>query len=306
MRPPVVGIFNNSSMAERAIEELREVGFSNQEISYSGRSAKGGFFDNLKSWMTGEEPPSGEEIARGLENMGIPTDAANYYAHEYDAGHPIVAVQSAGHEQEAATVFRNNGGQTYSGATTRTSGTTTAPSSSSYTRTQETGAGTTAGTSAESTQGRTTRGTQGQRRTSEQDQVSMPLREEQLRAEKRPVQTGEVNVRKEVVTEQKSIDVPVSREEVVIERRPYAQAQPSDTTIGEEGTETTRIPVREEKVNVSKETVETGEVTIGKRTTEEQKRFSDTVQREEAEIERSGDVTIHDEDEDENMRRRRR
>ena len=46
------------------------------------------------------------------------------------------------------------------------------------------------------------------------------MKEERLHAEKHPVETGEVRVRKEVHTETKTLEVPVQREEVVIERTP--------------------------------------------------------------------------------------
>ncbi|HCP75939.1 MAG TPA: hypothetical protein DIU08_15040, partial [Ktedonobacter sp.] len=98
-------------------------------------------------------------------------------------------------------------------------------------------------------------------------------------------QTGQVGIRKEVVTEQQSIDVPVSREEVVIERRP-ASGQPSDTPIGEG--ETYRIPVREEQVTIDKQPVVREEVSLGKRQIQDTQRVSDSVQHEEARIEREG------------------
>src|SRR5262249_15997919 len=75
------------------------------------------------------------------------------------------------------------------------------------------------------------------------------LHEEQLKVTKQPVRAGEVEVRKEVHTENKTINVPVEREEVVIERRPAS----GTTTGGDIRAEEIRIPVKEEKVNVSKE-----------------------------------------------------
>jgi len=48
---------------------------------------------------------------------------------------------------------------------------------------------------------------------------TIQLREERLRVHKHTVQTGEVRVHKEVVSDVKTIQVPVEREEVVIERR---------------------------------------------------------------------------------------
>ena len=51
------------------------------------------------------------------------------------------------------------------------------------------------------------------------DQERIELREEELRAEKRQVEAGEVRLRKEVVEEKKNINVPETREEVVEEKR---------------------------------------------------------------------------------------
>jgi hypothetical protein len=50
----------------------------------------------------------------------------------------------------------------------------------------------------------------------DEDSRRIELREEELRAEKQRVQAGEVRVRKEVVSEERTIEVPVTREEVVI------------------------------------------------------------------------------------------
>ena len=117
-----------------------------------------------------------------------------------------------------------------------------------------------------------------------QGNVQVPLREEQLNVNKRTVQAGEVTLRKEIVNEQQTIDVPVSHEEVYIERRSLAE-QPSTTPIGED--ETIRIPVNKEQVQVSKQAVETGEVAIGKRNVQKQQRVSDSVKREEVQVERA-------------------
>lgn len=50
------------------------------------------------------------------------------------------------------------------------------------------------------------------------DVERIELREEQLEASTRPVQTGEVRLSKDVVEEDKSLDVPVQHEEVEIQR----------------------------------------------------------------------------------------
>ncbi len=111
--PPVVGIFNNSSMAEHAIEELKDAGFSDEEIQYSGQPAKKNVLKNIKSKLKGGEPQSREEIVESLMDMGVPEEAAHRCASEFAAGHPIVAVKSPGHEQDAITILRSNGGRSY-------------------------------------------------------------------------------------------------------------------------------------------------------------------------------------------------
>ena len=118
----------------------------------------------------------------------------------------------------------------------------------------------------------------------------LKLREEELRVGKQTIETGEVRLHKEVVIEQKSIDVPVSHEEVYIERRP-GSGQPSDAPITEG--ESYRIPVREEQVIIEKQPVEREEILFGKRPVQETKRVTESVKREEARVERAGDVDIH-------------
>src|SRR5512142_668095 len=70
---------------------------------------------------------------------------------------------------------------------------------------------------------------------------------EELQAHKQPVESGEVRVRKEVVTEHRTLEVPVQREEVFIERHaPTGEPGASDLRPGEE----IRIPVSKEQVTV--------------------------------------------------------
>jgi uncharacterized protein (TIGR02271 family) len=117
----------------------------------------------------------------------------------------------------------------------------------------------------------------------------LELREEELDVDTREVQAGEVRVRKEVHTEQRNIQVPVTREEVVIERHPVADREVTGQTLGEEEV---RIPLMEEEVDVQKRTVVREEIEVGKRPVQETKTVSDTVRREEANVETTGNVGI--------------
>lgn len=123
------------------------------------------------------------------------------------------------------------------------------------------------------------------------DQHKVQLHEEQLRVQKTPTQAGEVRVHKEVHTQQQNIQVPVEREEVVIERRPASgRASTSDIRAGEE----VRIPVREEKVKVSKDNVVKEEVVFGKRKVTDTEQVQGEVRKEDVKVEKEGDVKVRE------------
>jgi len=251
-RATVVGVFTDDAQAQQAIEALQQAGFSNNQITYSGHgTATGGFLAGLKSFFTGEDSSTGGAY-QDLVGMGMPEEDAQVYAREYEAGYSIVAVTS-GRAQEASALMSQYGGY--------------GPSRGAAPATGQPATGV-----ADTNEAR-----------------RLQLRAEQLQVYKQPVQTGEVGIRKEVVSEQQNIDVPVSHEEVYIERR-AGSGQVSDTPIGEG--ESLRVPVRAERVQVNKQTVETGEVALGKRTVQGTQRVTDTVRHEEARVEHQGDVNV--------------
>jgi len=208
----------------------------------------------------------GSGITNSLENLGLPEDEATFYNGEFESGRTVVVVNTRDRQQEASQILSRDGGYDYASRSGQTTGT------SSY-----------ANTAGQATDYNTQAG------------QNVKLREEQLRANKQSVETGAVGLRKDVVSEQQSFDVPVNREEVVIERH-AASGQPSDTPIGEG--ETYRVPVREEQVTVDKQPVVREEVSLGKRQVQDSQRVSDTVRREEARVERQGDVDVRGDDTD--------
>jgi uncharacterized protein (TIGR02271 family) len=127
---------------------------------------------------------------------------------------------------------------------------------------------------------------------------TIPLREEVLVPQKRLVESGQLFIRKIVVTEERTITVSVAREEVIVERRPVGGTtlDASDTGDGSivelaEG-ETIRIPLRQEQVVIEKRPVVAEELIIGKKKVEETQHFTDTVLREEPAVERAGNVKV--------------
>ena len=126
------------------------------------------------------------------------------------------------------------------------------------------------------------------------DEEVIDLKKEKLNIDKQEVQTGQVNVKKVVKEETQTIEVPVKKEEIVIERRPAGDREVRDgETIGtgnlKDGEEI-HIPIKEEKVNVSKSTVVGDEVVIKKDTRVEDETVSETVRHEEVVVE--GDAKL--------------
>lgn len=108
-RTTIVGVFRDTPMAELAIESLKDTGFTDDEIFYSGVTEHGDFFEALMRWSTGEKPVAESDVVKKLEGIGLSEDEADYYAREYAAGHPIVAVRAPGREYNARMVICGSG-----------------------------------------------------------------------------------------------------------------------------------------------------------------------------------------------------
>ncbi|MGV2503250.1 YsnF/AvaK domain-containing protein [Priestia megaterium] len=113
------------------------------------------------------------------------------------------------------------------------------------------------------------------------------LKEEQLHVDKERVQTGEVQVDKEVLHKEETVNIPVEHDEVYVERRPVSDKRANTQIIEDE--ESVRIPLEEEKVTVSKEPVVSEEVVVGKRRKEENEKVSETLRKEEVNIKEQGE-----------------
>jgi uncharacterized protein (TIGR02271 family) len=203
---------------------------------------------------------TGQETMNNLVEMGMPEADAHDYQQEYEAGRSIVAGTDGKNLQDATTILTRNGAY---------------------------------GVKRPSSYGSTTRTDARDTATNTEEEHRLHLREEQLQVYKRSVQAGEVRLGKEIVTEQKTINVPVTHEEVYVEHR-SGSGQISQTPLGEG--ETIEVPVYEEQVNVTKQTVETGEVALGKRQVQETQQVADTVRREEARIEHEGKISLQEND----------
>jgi uncharacterized protein (TIGR02271 family) len=300
----VVGLFHNQADAERAIDRLKQAGFSENQIGVAlkdrgkqqeliegtgtqaaegaatgaiGGGVLGGVIGLLAGVGALAIPGVGPIIAGGtlastlagagigaaaggllgaLVGMGVPEEDAEHFDRGFRAGGTLVTVDAKNRAEDARACLYESGADLGSMGRGMTTTEAVADRTSSTSGSDE----------------------------------RIQLREEELRAEKERVQAGEVRVRKEVVSEERTIDVPVTREEVVIERRPAEHAGEVSGRIDED--DEIRIPVMEEEVRVEKTPVVREEVTVKKRQVQDTERVSDTVRREEARVERSGETDV--------------
>lgn len=110
-RSTVVGVFTEDQYANLAADELRRVGFSDDEISVYRHKDEEGSLAGLKRLFKGQETTP-EATANDFMRMGVPEQDAHYYQSELDAGHTIVLVRVAGQEQQVLEILRKNGGMT--------------------------------------------------------------------------------------------------------------------------------------------------------------------------------------------------
>src|SRR6476620_194219 len=127
---------------------------------------------------------------------------------------------------------------------------------------------------------------------SDQDHISVPVREEELIPTKTVRQAGQVRVNKDVVEEEREIDVPVTEERIKVTRRAVDQvADTGDVAFQEESFED---PVRTEDVGVDKVVRVAEQVDINKEAVQGTKRVSGTVRKECVDVDEVGtDASIY-------------
>lgn len=124
----------------------------------------------------------------------------------------------------------------------------------------------------------------------ENENIRVPLAEEELTATKRPVERGQVRVTKDVEEREQSLDVPVSEERVNVERRVVDRDVAPGETAFQEGE--IDVPVRGEEVDVQKRARVGEELEISKDVNQRTEQVSDTVRRERAHVENTTDDTV--------------
>jgi hypothetical protein len=93
----VVGVFKEEVRAESAMNVLRDVGFTNDQIGYAGRTGKWGI----------------NHILEYLVSMGVPEEEVSYYESQYEAGRSIVVIKHDGRRSETLAILLLNGARNH-------------------------------------------------------------------------------------------------------------------------------------------------------------------------------------------------
>lgn len=93
----IIGVFHHQSDAKQAIKDLRDAGFSQNQLGLAWR----------------EGSVTATDLFSDLVKLGVSQEHARYYDNEYQAGRPIVSVRADGREQEASGILRHYGAYNY-------------------------------------------------------------------------------------------------------------------------------------------------------------------------------------------------
>ena len=118
---------------------------------------------------------------------------------------------------------------------------------------------------------------------------TLELLEERLTVNKERIVAGLVKVGKHVVTEERNVDVELEEEHAHIERTNVNR--PTDRRVGDtNANETIELELEAERARVAKETYVTEEVNVGKTTERHTETIVETINREELDVDRDGNV----------------
>jgi uncharacterized protein (TIGR02271 family) len=124
------------------------------------------------------------------------------------------------------------------------------------------------------------------RRTDTDEEARITLNKEEVKIGKREVEAGGIRLRKVIHTETVNQPVELQREEIVIERVPASDRSPSRTDVAFREEEI-YVPLRRQEAVVEKTTRATEEVRVGKKRETERKDITETVRREDVDIQRT-------------------
>ena len=124
------------------------------------------------------------------------------------------------------------------------------------------------------------------------EEIRVPVMEEELTATVREQEAGAVRIEKDVIEEERTLEVPLTEERVRVERRVVDRPATSADAAAFEET-VIDVPLRSETVDVQKQARVAEEIVVSKEAVERTEQVRDTVRREEVYVDE--DATLLDE-----------
>jgi uncharacterized protein (TIGR02271 family) len=260
----IVGVFAYASDARRALNTFLEYQFPSSEIEAAFRvppsnketdQAAGKWFGQLRQIYRANDlkPPTAPTSVESdlgltaaeplLAHMDLSERDEEALKRDLDRGGAVVAVRSGARNAEAQTLLEQLGARTFHAQSsaplpTQIESDPVTVTSAPFAPPQAAAPG------------------------------HLQLFGEVLRVHKEKVSNGNVQVRKEAVTEMETVEVPITREHLVVEQNANGGENPI------------RIPLSEERVRIDKDTVLREEYQVGKREVTQMETVGDTVRRE--------------------------
>lgn len=299
MESTIIGVYDDYSQAQKAMNELLGKGLSRSDIELSPSSDSPEARQSaLRMDDQSDNQSSGSGIGNFFRNLfggGDDSDRDTHgdiYSEAVRRGSYLLSVQSQNDEQhqeiinvmdrfdpvdidERAAHWRSQGWSQYDSSASALSDDEIQRERSSYASQQA------APMPAASS------GAKGKKGTASKEQTRIPVVEEELQVGKREVQRGGVRIFKRVSEMPVNESVQLREEHVNVERRPVNQpATQADTDAFKEGSIELRESAEEAVVSKNARVVE--EVVVGKEVTERTENISDTVRRTDVEVEQLG------------------
>jgi len=256
MTHTVVGLFDNKTEAQSAMQELIQQGFIKENIDYSNRRMSETSTDTTTGNYTNNDSV-GDSVSNFFSSLfGDDQTTAQNYSYAAGDAEAILTVQvdSADRAQQAREILDRNGaidveerGMQYNQQNlAQTSGTT-------------------------------------ENRVNTEGKTAIPVIEEQLQVGKQQVERGGARIRSRIIERPVEETVRLREEHVVVNRRPVNRAvTDADLNNFKEGeielTERAEVPV------VGKQARVVEEVEVGKNVTEREQTVRDTVRRTDVEV----------------------
>ena len=305
----VAGFFDSETQATRAMSDLVNAGFTQNQIGMALSSGTGsgaarpmesgdrssttgttggsavqhaaqageGVWDKMKSFFTGNEAePYAGETSKGASSTREITDDAYGEGYDNDGYTDAVHHSLSGLSvpTERASYFNSRFSQGHQGAVVTVTAGDRATEAEAILKRNGADLGDAPQSFAASA---------APVDTETAAQQNIRLYGEVLRVHKDRISRGEVRLRKETITDTQTIQVPVTREELVIERVPVSgevAAAGTDAFADQE----IRIPLSEERASVDKQAVVQEEIHVGKREVGSTQSFDETVRHEQLKV----------------------